>query len=1131
MSKCKKIFLCFFSGAAFCIIIYYAVLYSLPLFINLNDFKQNIFDETEKQTGFKVSVEDITLKRSLTPNLNVHLYHTIILYPDNEIFLKLKEADLSIKLLPLLFKKIIIKDAVLERPIINTTLYKDFSTSIEKYVNITDKINTRGFYFNGIASDTVCNNYKIKIKDETTDKLFYFEGDKLLIKDVHTKDKLHLIFDGTLFENGKKYINYDIDILAYLNNVKKQFTFSPFKPIIEYDVKGSVYGKLIVNSDNSVNGNLNLSDFSLKLDNTILTDNNAKLILKNGEIGVSAELHTSKNDIANITGKIGYAKKKFIDITTKADNVKIEKLFKIVDVVSESLNIPNKYKDIKIKGTADADFNISSDFKKLKSNGNIRITDAEIIHKDFPYKINRINSRINLSNNKIILENAAAYINSTPIKVEGNIAQDVDIDIKAYSNDLDLKTVASLFLKKDTLPVDISGGKLSFISYIKGKPDKSLNCNTDINIKNLSFFKKSLNNKTIIDNVSLKIKNISDKYNGDILISNLKTSVNKKNISAKEIKMSFDDKKITIPLNKINLVSSSVTISGIISNYQKQPEGQINYTGNINAQDIADVLSFYIKEPYKAEGVIKTSGNVNIKKDNTFDIVLQMYADKDNYLSYLVIKELLNKPSVLKLNANIKNEVIDISELSLYQNAGKEINPQLKITGEIINGKELFFNNLRILIPESLSARLNFFGGEEISLKGDVFLNNTLKNLKLNGIFNIHKLNIKRLLTSIKNAEVKFTDNNIRITAPEIEINNSKINIIADLKPVINNNIFTISDMQLNSVNLDLNTFFEMIKNEMNPFSSSQVVIEKGTATINSFNILDLKSNDISADFSLKNNILEMTNITAKAYNGIVYGNIKYDINHAMLGIDMSGKELDIKESLYDLCKIKDNLAGKSDFTAKVNLITGEYKQVLKSLSGEVVFNATNGRMGTLGKFEYYLYAQNLLYHGILNATLNRIADTIAPENTAKFKQSMGKLILKDGYLITDEIKTIGPNMSLYIKGRHNLLTNMVNIDIYGRISDEIKSKLGSFGDVSLSELINGQIGKKHNNIQKVPQKIITEIPELYKYSEERTNTFKVNIYGDMNSLSSINSFVWIISDENSNHDKLPEFTEIIPEL
>ena len=46
MSKCKKIFLCFLSGAAFCIIIYYAVLYSLPLFINLNDFKQNIFEST-----------------------------------------------------------------------------------------------------------------------------------------------------------------------------------------------------------------------------------------------------------------------------------------------------------------------------------------------------------------------------------------------------------------------------------------------------------------------------------------------------------------------------------------------------------------------------------------------------------------------------------------------------------------------------------------------------------------------------------------------------------------------------------------------------------------------------------------------------------------------------------------------------------------------------------------------------------------------------------------------------------------------------------------------------------------------------------------------------------------------------
>ena len=108
---------------------------------------------------------------------------------------------------------------------------------------------------------------------------------------------------------------------------------------------------------------------------------------------------------------------------------------------------------------------------------------------------------------------------------------------------------------------------------------------------------------------------------------------------------------------------------------------------------------------------------------------------------------------------------------------------------------------------------------------------------------------------------------------------------------------------------------------------------------------------------------------------------------------------------MYDLCKIEDNLAGRSDFNAKLSMNTGDYNTVIKSLNGNVQFNATNGRMGTLGKFEYYLYAQNLLYHGILNATLNRIANTIVHDNTAQYRIATGNILFQNGYRKSEFIK------------------------------------------------------------------------------------------------------------------------------
>ena len=170
--------------------------------------------------------------------------------------------------------------------------------------------------------------------------------------------------------------------------------------------------------------------------------------------------------------------------------------------------------------------------------------------------------------------------------------------------------------------------------------------------------------------------------------------------------------------------------------------------------------------------------------------------------------------------------------------------------------------------------------------------------------------------------------------------------------------------------------------------------------------------------------------------------------------------------------------------------------------------------------------AQNLLYHGLLNATLNRIVDAVKPDNTARFKTAKGSIFLQNGYMIIEELRTCGQNMSLYMKGRYNMLLSLANIDIYGRISDEIKSKLGSFADVSISELVNGKQSQKYVSTMPVQAELIENIHLWNNENNQNTNTFKVNINGNVNYPSAINSFTWVVSDEKKNED-LPEFSEI----
>ena len=117
------------------------------------------------------------------------------------------------------------------------------------------------------------------------------------------------------------------------------------------------------------------------------------------------------------------------------------------------------------------------------------------------------------------------------------------------------------------------------------------------------------------------------------------------------------------------------------------------------------------------------------------------------------------------------------------------------------------------------------------------------------------------------------------------------------------------------------------------------------------------------SDFSIENNILKIRNVSAKAYGGNISGDINYELPSNFLEIKMNGRNVDMKNSLYDLCGLNDNIEGRSDIKSNISLIPQELNQTLKSINGTVEFNAYNGKMGSLGKFEYYLSAKNIFYH------------------------------------------------------------------------------------------------------------------------------------------------------------------------
>ena len=139
-----------------------------------------------------------------------------------------------------------------------------------------------------------------------------------------------------------------------------------------------------------------ITDLSLRVKDVKSENNNVKISLKGESFDADAVLHTAKNDYAKIKGIVNYGKKKYVDISVEAKDVKLENFVKLTGETVKILNIKNPFEDIKITGVADADFKVKSDFKTMTSTGKAKITKGVISHKSFPYSVNDINEKISL---------------------------------------------------------------------------------------------------------------------------------------------------------------------------------------------------------------------------------------------------------------------------------------------------------------------------------------------------------------------------------------------------------------------------------------------------------------------------------------------------------------------------------------------------------------------------------------------------------------------------------------------------------------------------------------------------------------------------------------------------------------
>ncbi len=284
----------------------------------------------------------------------------------------------------------------------------------------------------------------------------------------------------------------------------------------------------------------------------------------------------------------------------------------------------------------------------------------------------------------------------------------------------------------------------------------------------------------------------------------------------------------------------------------------------------------------------------------------------------------------------------------------------------------------------------------------------------------------------------------------------------------------------------------------------------------------------LSTDFSLRNNNLMMKNISSELFNGKLAGSMEFNLKDEHFSSNIQARGVSAAPIFDIVSTRKDSVSGVMDFDTSMsgNLSSKQ------SLNGNIKFIVHNGRMGTLGKLEHLLYAQNVIADNMLRTSLSVVTKAITLKDTGLFKYLRGDVELKDGIAQVKFLQSQGPLMALFIKGTYNPDTDYAKLVVLGRLSDEVISGLGAFGDFSFNKLMVMLTGE--DNKYNILPEDFEKLPQL---TMKNTKEFRSVINGIVDKPSSVLLFNWISYTQKSYRQKdvpmtnikVPEFVDTLP--
>lgn len=723
--------------------LYLAFLFVLPYSIDLNKYSPQITKIIQENTGFQVELKGLKIKTAWNLSAGALIDKTDLKYPTGKKFAQINNLQIKLSLLPLFFKEIKIKKISADKVLLNLESDDKDEFLLKNYSNENSaKNHSFSLKYSDNMPDFYVKKYRISIIHENDN--YSVKGDNLNISDFVLNKQFKIKTSGDLFLNGRKQITYNFSIHSKVfPKTKAQTTniIKIFEDLYKYNINANIGADLTIKdnkegNETDINGKIDLDKISFTFGNKIFPQSNLKLIFNGDKAKINASLHVDKNSKAIITGFFKTGKNKSIDLHVISDKINIEDILLIVKAMSKPFGI-NDFHNISAKGLLKADFNVKSDFKKIKSSGYLKIKNANITNKLYKVLLSSVNADIDFSQDSVHIKQANANLNGQPIIIKGTIDKKAIADISVLAENLQLKSVLLALGKTQILKEnDILAGEVDIKGTLKGRLDKaSGKVNVIVNNANL----KNKQTKTQIKLVKAVLS--TNENNGTGKLTDLKIYPSNSNnysvISAPTVSLNFNKKDLNIEKTYLYIDNIKANLSGKISNIDSNPV--LNPVTISIPNQISVPIKGYAKSKIVLKGTMNLNGNLNAPQiQGSFNIpminipsmsmIIQNTTLKFDKVITINCPNLKIANSLMRLNAEINK---DISKGFIAKNVNFiadniDLNTITPLFKNLPNNSN---SNLTILNGKGTIAKFRVGGITSSNVTSDITLKNNVLHL------------------------------------------------------------------------------------------------------------------------------------------------------------------------------------------------------------------------------------------------------------------------------------------------------------------------------------------------------------------------------------------------------------------